>query len=112
MEESNFAQANLATYLKVLRRRLPWVIAVTVLSVGIAVAISSVQTKKYSATAQLLVQPAGSASSLISSTHQTISPTDILTELQLLTSAPVKAKAAGELGFEPLEDQLLDRSGS
>jgi hypothetical protein len=26
MEESNFAQANLATYLQVLRRRLPWVI--------------------------------------------------------------------------------------
>ena len=102
MEESNFAHANLGTYLQVLRRRLPWVIAVTVLSVGIAVAISSVQTKKYSATAQLLVQQADPASSLISGSPQTaISPTDILTELQLVTSAPVKAKAASELGFEP-----------
>jgi capsular exopolysaccharide synthesis family protein len=69
--------------------------------VGIAVAISSVQTKKYSATAQLLMQPAGSGFSLIPGNQQTISPTDILTELQLLKSAPVKAKGASELGFEP-----------
>ena len=94
-------EANLRTYLHVLRRRLPWVIGIAVLSVAISLAIGLKQPKEYSGTAQLLVQPASSDSALISGTQQTISPTDVLTEIQLLTSAPVRAKAASQLGFEP-----------
>jgi tyrosine-protein kinase len=102
MAELKPTEATLRTYLQVLRRRLPLVIAVTILSVGISVALSLVQTKEYSGAAQLLVQPANSDSALISGTQQrTISPTDVLTELQLLTSAPVRTKAASQLGFEP-----------
>ena len=97
----NPSEANLRTYLHVLRRRFPWVIGVTVLSVAISLAIGLKQPKEYSGTAQLLVQPASSDSALISGTQQTISPTDVLTEIQLLTSPPVKAKAASQLGFEP-----------
>lgn len=101
MAALNPTEANLRTYLHVLRRRFPWVIGITVLSVAISLAIGLKQPKEYSGTAQLLVQPASSDSALISGTQQTVSPTDVLTEIQLLTSAPVMAKAASQLGFEP-----------
>ena len=52
------AEANLRTYLQIIGRRLPWLLAVTVLIVAVAVAFIAVQKKQYSATAQLLVQPA------------------------------------------------------
>jgi Mrp family chromosome partitioning ATPase/capsular polysaccharide biosynthesis protein len=101
MEELTSAEPNLRTYLQVLRRRFLWVIALAILAVAASVAINVVQTKKYSASSLLLVRPAGSTSSLISGIQQTITPTDILTELQLLASAPVKMEAAKQLGFKP-----------
>jgi capsular exopolysaccharide synthesis family protein len=61
---------------------------------------SIVQPKEYTASAQLLVQPTtGSLPS--SATQQSISPTDVLTELQLLTSAPVKEQVHKQLGDVP-----------
>jgi capsular exopolysaccharide synthesis family protein len=101
MGELASAEANLRTYLHVLRRRFLWIIALVILAVAASVVFNIVQTKKYSASSFLLVQPAGSATSLISGNQQTITPTDILTELELLTSAPVKMEAAKQLGFEP-----------
>lgn len=73
-------------------------LALTVLAVAGAVAYSGVQTKQYSATAQLLAQPA-SGTVPISGTQQTISPTDVATDLQLITEGQVKAKAEKVLGF-------------
>lgn len=101
MGELTSAEANLRTYLQVLRRRFLWVIALAILAVAASAAIDVVQTKRYSASSLLLVQPAGSLSSLISGNQQTITPTDILTELQLLGTAPVKTEAAKQLGFKP-----------
>ena len=101
MGELSSSNANFRTYLQVVRRRFPWVLAVVVLAVVVSVALGEVQAKKYIASAQLLVQPAGSASSLSSGNQQTISPTDMVTELQLLTSAPVLTKATTQLGFAP-----------
>jgi len=75
-------------------------LAVAVLCVAVAVGFSSVQKKQYSATVQLLVQPA-SGSVPISGTPQTVSPTDVLTDLQLIMSAPVEAVATKKLGFTP-----------
>jgi len=95
------AEANLRTYLLVLRRRFLWIIALVILAVAASAAFTAVQTKKYSASSLLLVQPAGSTSSLISGNQQTITPTDILTELQLLKSAPVQIEVAKQLGFKP-----------
>jgi capsular exopolysaccharide synthesis family protein len=92
------AEANLRTYLQIIGRRFPWLLAVTVLIVAVAVAFSAVQKKQYSATAQLLVQPA-SGSVPISGTQQTVSPTDVLTELQLITNAQVKGQVTKKLGF-------------
>jgi capsular exopolysaccharide synthesis family protein len=101
MGELTSSEASLRTYLQVLRQRFLWVIALAILAVAISVAINGVQTKKYSASALLLVLPADSTSSLISGIQQTITPIDILTELQLLESTPVKTEAAKQLGFNP-----------
>ena len=58
MDDLEPTDANLRTYLQVIRRRFPWLLAVTLLSVAVAVAFIAVQKKQYSATAELLVQPA------------------------------------------------------
>jgi capsular exopolysaccharide synthesis family protein len=58
------------------------------------------QPKQYTASAQLLVQPTtGTLPS--AGSQQVISPTDVLTELQLLTAAPVKEAVRQQLGSEP-----------
>jgi capsular exopolysaccharide synthesis family protein len=100
MDELEPAEGNLRNFLQIVGRRFPWLLAVTVLSVAVAVAFIAVQKKQYSATAELLVQPA-SGSVPISGTQQTISPTDVLTELQLVTNAPVKGQVTKKLGFTP-----------
>lgn len=91
---------NLRTFVRVLSRRFPWVVAVMVLAVALSIGISVVQRKEYSASAQLLMQPSGGNVN-ISGTQESVSPTDVLTELQLITSIPVKAKARERLGFSP-----------
>ena len=100
MGELEPAEANLRTSLRVLRRRWAWILVVTVMCIAIAVAYISTQKKQYSATAQLLVQPA-SGGSPFTGTQQTISPTNVLDELQLVMSAPVKAQVSKRLGFSP-----------
>ena len=100
MGKTESADVNLRDYLQVLRRRFRWIVALTVIALALAAVFINVEAKRFSATAQLLVQPA-SGSVPISGTQQTISPTDVLTELQLLTGAPVKAQAAKRLGYEP-----------
>ncbi len=82
------SEVDLRTYLRVLRRRKWWVIVCTGLAVAGAIAYSFSATKEYSATAQLLVQPQNGTLPL-TTPGQTITPTDVATELQLLKSAPV-----------------------
>lgn len=100
MAEIDPTEPNLRSYLQVLRRQIHWVIALTVLAVAIALAYGSVQKKEYSATAQLLAEPA-SGTVPLSGTQQTVSATDVLTDLQLITGAPVAARAKKSLGFTP-----------
>ncbi len=85
MPDSN---VDLRTYLRVLGRRKWWVILCTGLAVAGAIAYSFSAAKEYSATAQLLVQPQ-SGTLALTTPAQTITTTDVATELQLLTSAPV-----------------------
>lgn len=93
-------QETLRSYVRIIRRRLHWLVAFTILAVAVATAFSSLQPKRYSATTQLLVQPT-TGSVPISGTQQTVSPTDVLTDLQLVTSGPVEAAAAKKLGYAP-----------
>ncbi len=94
-------QDTLRSYVRIIRRRFYWVLAFTILAVAAATAISSVQAKEYSATTQLLVEPTTGSVPISGSTQQTVSATDVLTDLQLMTSAPVEAAAAKKLGYEP-----------
>jgi len=100
MDELEPTEPSLRTFFAVIRRRFPWLLAVTVFGVGIGVVFIGVQKKQYSATAQLLVQP---TSGLIptSGTQQAVSQTEVLNELQLLTDAPVKDRVTKKLGFTP-----------
>jgi capsular exopolysaccharide synthesis family protein len=101
MGELTSTDATMRTYFEAFRRRFVWIIALAILAVAASAAISTVQTKKYSASSLLLVQPTGTTSSLISGIQQTVTPTDVLTDLQLLASPPVKMEAAKKLGFRP-----------
>jgi capsular exopolysaccharide synthesis family protein len=75
-------------------------LAVTLFRVAVAAAYIAVEKKQYSATAQLLVQPA-SGLVPVSGNAQTVSPTDVATELQLVISAPVKEQVTKKLGLTP-----------
>ena len=82
-----------------LRRRKWVVVLVTLVGAGAAFGLSVVQTKKYTATAEILLQPSQSVQlNQASSGSPALTPTDVQTEVQLVTSAPVKAAVAKALG--------------
>ena len=101
MTEVAVAEQGIWRALRILRRRLPLVSAIVVVCTLLALASSLMLPKKYSAGVQLLVEPTPSVTSTFSGAQQTVSPTDILTELQLVVSPGVKVEAGQKLGFEP-----------
>jgi capsular exopolysaccharide synthesis family protein len=88
-------------YLHVLRRRKWWVASITLLGLAASLALSLTSHKQYSATAQLLVQPAVTAASA-GTAPQPVTQTDVATELQLVTSAPVVQAVRAKLGSAPV----------
>jgi capsular exopolysaccharide synthesis family protein len=87
-------------YLQTLRQRKWWVGSIAVLGLVLSLAFSLTAHKQYSATAQLLVQPSVNASAL-SATQQPVTQTDVETELQLVTSAPVQQAVRAQLKSTP-----------
>jgi succinoglycan biosynthesis transport protein ExoP len=94
------ANPTLRSYLVVLRRRKWWVVGAALLGLTVSLAVSLTQAKEYSATAQLLVQPSGQALAF-GTAQQPVTPTDVQTELQLVTSAPVQRAVQSRLGSLP-----------
>jgi len=94
-------EQSLGDYLNVVRRRKWWLIVTTVLVVGATLAISFVQPKRYSASAQVLVQSPLTFQSGVMATAGTITPVQIATYAQLATSPPVEAAVAKDLGVHP-----------
>lgn len=90
----------LHTYLVVLKRRKWWVIAIALLGLAVSLALSLTQPKQYSATAQLLVQASNQGISLGGNAQQ-VTTTDVQTDLQLATSAPVVRVVRKQLGSAP-----------
>jgi polysaccharide biosynthesis transport protein len=90
----------LRIYLQVVQRRKYWVIGMVLLGLAVSLAISLAQPKEYSATAQLLVQSSNQAVTL-GPTQQDVSTTDVQTEQQLATSAPVVSAVRKKLGSAP-----------
>ncbi len=85
------------TYLHILRQRKWWVGAIAVLGLAASLAFSLTAHKQYSATAQLLVQPSFETSGL----QMPVTQTDVETELQLVTSAPVQQTVRNRLKSTP-----------
>jgi polysaccharide biosynthesis transport protein len=79
------------TYLLVLRRRKRWLISLMLLGLAGSLAFALTAHKQYSATAQVLFQPTVSSSALGTAQEQQVTPAQVQTELQLVTSAPVRA---------------------
>jgi succinoglycan biosynthesis transport protein ExoP len=88
-------------YLQILRRRKWWVAVAAALGLAASLAFSLTAHKQYSATAQLLVQPSVNASGLGAAQPQPVTQTDVETELQLVTSAPVQQAVRARLGSAP-----------
>jgi receptor protein-tyrosine kinase len=93
-------EPTLSGYAQVIWRRKWVVLLITVLGVGLSLAYSLPQRKQYSATADLLVQTQNPAVTQTGA-QSPITPTDVLTQLQLVTSAPVKAAVTKKLGEAP-----------
>ena len=93
--------ATLRTYFVVLRRRKWWVIVLALLGLAASLALSLQQPKQYSATAQLLVQSSSGQGISLGSAPQEVTTTDVQTDLQLATSAPVITLVRGKLGSTP-----------
>lgn len=95
------AEPTLRSYLQVLRKRRWWVTAFTLLGLVISLTLSLTQEKLYSASAQLLVQATGGINLALGSSQYSVTPTDVQTELQLVTSAPVQNLVQRQLGSTP-----------
>jgi capsular exopolysaccharide synthesis family protein len=100
MTESG-TEPSFRTYLHILRQRKWWVGGITVLGLAASLAFSLTAQKQYSATAQLLVQPSFAASGLSGVQQQPVTQTDVQTELQLVTSAPVQQAVRNRLKSTP-----------
>ena len=85
-------------YLHILRRRKWWVGLAAALGLAASLAFSLTAHKQYSATAQLLVQPSIDASGAGATQPLPVTQTDVQTELQLVTSAPVQQAVRAQLG--------------
>ena len=90
----------LRTYLTVLRRRKWWVILIALLGLGVSLAATLSEAKQYSATAQLLVQSSNQPINLGGSLPA-VTTTDVQTDMQLATSAPVVRMVRAKLGSAP-----------
>ncbi len=88
-------------YLQILRRRKWWVGLAAALGLGASLVFSLTAHKEYSATAQLLVQPSVDASAVGVTQPQPVTQTDVETELQLVTSAPVQQAVRARLNGAP-----------
>ena len=90
----------LRSYLALARRRKWWIAIAAILGLAASVALSVRQPDQYAATAQILVQPSG-ASTALGGALSAVTPTDVQTDVQLLTSAQVEHAVSRRLGSSP-----------
>ena len=95
------AEPTLRGYVHVLSRGHWWVAACALVGLGISLALTFTAVKQYSATAQLLVQSTANVSGSTTPDQAGVTPTEVQTELQLVTSAQVQQVVAKRLGSAP-----------
>ena len=89
----------LRSYIALARRRKWWIAAAALLGLTASLGLALTEARQYSATAQILVQPTGSTNFGGASTM--VTPTQVQTDLQLVTSAPVQSLVSRKLGSKP-----------
>ena len=95
-------ELGLSDYLAVLRRRKGVIALALVVVVGATLAASYLQTKVYQGTAEVLLQSTTVDNPLSSPTGQTGVPAaDVQTQIEVLTSQPVRDAVAKQLGSAP-----------
>jgi succinoglycan biosynthesis transport protein ExoP len=88
----------------VLRRQWLSLVVMTLLGVGAAAVLSQTQTRMYSAQTQMLVEPPSSAST---SNDVVMTPEEVATQVEVITSVPVAATVTHDLGLEETPETLL-----
>jgi len=88
----------LRSYLALARRRRWWITGAALLGLAVSLALSLTQPDQYSSTAQLLVLPSGTTAG---GTPAAVTPTEVQTDLQLVTSARVVQSVSQRLGSRP-----------
>jgi succinoglycan biosynthesis transport protein ExoP len=88
----------------VLRRRWVIVVVMTLLGLGAAATLSLTQTRMYLAHTQLLVEPLSSAST---SNGVVMTPEEVATQVEVITSLPVAATVVHDLGLDETPEMLL-----
>ena len=89
----------LRSYIALAARRKWWIIGFALLGLAASLALSLTQADQYSSTAQILVQPSGTATA--TGAPAAVTPTEVQTDLQLVTSAQVELAVGKQLGSKP-----------
>jgi uncharacterized protein involved in exopolysaccharide biosynthesis len=76
----------------------------TLLGVGVTAVLSQTQTRMYSAHTQLLVEPLSSAST---SNGVVMTPEEVASQVEVITSRPVAATVVNHLGLDETPETLL-----
>jgi succinoglycan biosynthesis transport protein ExoP len=101
--EADSQQLELLDYLRVLWRRKWTILVIVLVAVGAGLGFSKLQTKKYTATAEVIVQPSGTpaGAQVNSNTPGTVSADQVSTQVQVVQSAPVRDLVLRRLGSAP-----------
>lgn len=96
------AEPHLRDYLEVVRRRKTVIAMCVVVLLGIAMAVSYLQTPRYSATAKLLLKPRSSQSLFGSDSQTYVDPArSVETEIEVIKTEPVQDLVRTKIGSAP-----------
>jgi capsular exopolysaccharide synthesis family protein len=100
MTTESGAGPTLRSYTRLVRRRKWWIGGLTLLGLAAGIGIPLTEAQQYTATAQVLVQGATGPTALGEGPQQ-VTPTEVQTMLQLVTSASVQQAVRHKLGSAP-----------
>jgi non-specific protein-tyrosine kinase len=101
----------LRSYLRVLRERWKLLVTFTILATLVAVVITVLTPKKYTATAQVLVAAAGTTDPALASQQAAYIATQVATYAQVVNSAPVVLDVRNDLDLSPQQYSDSDLKG-
>ncbi len=94
----------LSDYLRILRRRWPWVLAGYLFIVVAATAFTVQQAPRYCSTAQVLLADSAAQVAILGDANVASSNRDLANELNLAVSDTIRAEVVNQLGLEPKVD--------